>query len=192
MADNEMMVLDELKQPMAIGEVFSKSGMFPDVKSQAQAVVKILAGKELGLSPFESMGSIYVVNGRMALASKAMAGLIKRSKKYDYVIKKLDDAECTIDIVNADGVVGSTTFTFKDAAKAGLVNKDNWKNYPKNMLFARTLSNACRFYCPEVISGYYTTEELEDLNEPVAPVKTSVSVAVPSTKAEEAEVVSNG
>ena len=64
-------IVDELKQPMAIGEVFAKSGMFPDVKSQAQAVVKILAGKELGLSPFESMGSIYVVNGRLSLTAKA-------------------------------------------------------------------------------------------------------------------------
>ena len=43
--ENELQVIDELRQPMAIGEVFAKSGMFPDVKSQAQAVVKILAGK---------------------------------------------------------------------------------------------------------------------------------------------------
>lgn len=184
MGDNEIVVLDELKQPMAIGEVFAKSGMFPDVKSQAQAVVKILAGKELGLSPFESMASVYVVNGRLALSSKAMAGLVKRSKKYDYVIKKLDESECVIDITNPDGVVGSTTFTIKDAAKAGLVNKDNWKSYPKNMLFARALSNAARFYCPEVISGYYTVEELEDLGEVLAPAKTSVSVSVPTVDAE--------
>jgi hypothetical protein len=67
-----------------------------------------------------------------------------------------------------------------------LVNKDVWKNYPKNMLFARAISNAARFYCPEAISGYYTTEELEDLGEVVAPAKVAVSVAIP---AEEAEVV---
>ena len=189
MGETDITVMEGLREPMAIGEVFAKSGMFPDVKSQSQAVFKILAGKELGLTPFEAMGSIYVVNGRLALASKAMSGLIKRSKKYDYVIKKLDDSECTIDITNADGVIGSTTFTFKDAAKAGLVNKDNWKNYPKNMLFARALSNACRFYCPDVISGYYTTEELEDLGDVAEPAKTTVKVAIPST---DAEVVSNG
>ena len=180
--------LEILKEPLAIGEIFSKSSMFPDVKSQAQAVVKILAGRELGLSPFESMASVYVVNGRLALTAKAMAGLIKRSKKYDYIIKKLDDTECTIDIMASGELVGSTTFTFKDAAKASLVNKDNWKNYPKNMLFARAISNACRFYCPEVISGYYTTEELEDLGDSVSsPVKTSVKVDVT-----DAEVVPDG
>lgn len=175
MVENE---LDILKEPMQIGEVFAKSGMFPDVKSQAQAVVKILAGKELGLSPFEAMGSIYVVNGKLALASKAMAGLIKRSKKYDYVIKKLDETECTIDVTCDGGVVGTSTFTFKDAAKASLANKDNWKQYPKNMLFARALSNACRFYCPEVISGYYSIEEMEDLDiEPIL-IKSTVSIDV--------------
>ena len=40
--------LDLFREPMALSEVFLKSGMFPDVKSQAQGVVKILAGKELG------------------------------------------------------------------------------------------------------------------------------------------------
>ena len=183
----EIVVLDELKQPLAIGEVFAKSGMFPDCKSQAQACVKIMAGKELGLSAFESMASIYIVNGKLALTSKAMSGLVKRSKKYDYVIKKLDDTECTIDITRESEVIGSTTFTFKDAAKAGLVNKDVWKNYTRNMLFARAISNACRFFCPEVISGYYTTEELEDLDETVMPVKTTINVEIP-----DAEVVSNG
>lgn len=174
--ENTEMILDELKQPMAIGEVFAKSGMFPDVKSQAQAVVKILAGKELGLSPFESMGSIYVVNGRLSLTAKAKSGLIKKSKKYDYVIKKLDEQECSISFMKDDAEIGVSTFTIKDAAKAGLVNKDNWKNYPRNMLFARALSNGATFYCPEVISGYATFEELEDLD--VIPQKSTVSIDV--------------
>lgn len=176
MENNELIAQDFLKEPMAVGEIFAKSGMFPDVRSQAQAVVKILAGKELGLTPFEAMASIYVVNGRLALTSKAMSGLIKRSKKYDYSIKKLDETECVIDITNSDGVIGTSTFTFKDAAKAGLVNKDNWKSYPKNMLFARALSNACRFYCPDIISGYITLEEADDIDEDIKPAKSTVSI----------------
>ena len=186
MSDKELMSYEPLKEPMAIGEVFAQSGMFPDVKSQAQACVKILAGKELGLSAFESMASIYIVNGKLALTSKAMSGLIKKSKTYDYIIKKLDDSECVIAIMKGETEIGQSAFTIKDAAKAGLVNKDVWKNYPKNMLFARAISNAARFYCPEAISGYYTTEELEDLGEVVSPVKVAVSVAIP---AQEAEVV---
>ena len=172
--------MEVLKEPMALGEVFAKSGMFPDVKSQSQAVVKILAGRELMLSPFESMASIYIVNGKLALTSKAMAGLLKKSKIYDYKIDKLTDEECTISLLKKDSEgtseIGKSTFTFKDAAKAGLVNKDVWKSYPKNMLFARAITNLTRFYCPEVISGYYVKEELDDLDEVVTPVTSLIEV----------------
>lgn len=188
MSDTELSVFEVLREPMAIGDVFAKSGMFPDVKSQSQAVVKILAGKELGLSPFESMASIYIVNGKLALTSKAISGLVKRSKSYDFIVKKLDDTECTVAIVKNEAEIGTSTFTIKDAAKAGLVNKEVWKSYPKNMLFARAITNACRFYCPEVISGYYATEELEDMGETVGvPAKTEVRVEIA-----EAEVISDG
>jgi hypothetical protein len=181
MSEQELIDMDELKRPMAIGQVFASSGMFPDIKSQAQAVVKILAGKEIGLSPFESMAGIYVVNGKLALTSKVMSGLIKRSKTYDYIVKKLDDQECIITIMKGDKELGTSSFSIKDAAKAGLVNKEPWKAYPRNMLFARAVSNACRFYCPEVVSGYYTVEELSDISDSVVSSvqKTSVEVNIP-------------
>ena len=130
------------------------------------------------------MASIYIVNGKLALTSKAMSSLIKRSKKYDYAVTKLDDLECSItffDIRDKDQRVplGVSTFTFKDAAKAGLANKDVWKNYPRNMLFARALSNGTRWYAPDSISGYYTVEEIEDLGEnPLEPAKTTIELTV--------------
>lgn len=161
----EIMQLESLKEPMAMADIFSQSGMFPDIKSQSQAVVKILAGKELGLTAFESMASIYIVGGKLALTSKAMASLVKRSAKYDYKVDKLDNEECTISFMYKEdkSLIGVSTFTFKDAAAANLANKDVWKNYRKNMLFARALSNGARFFCPDAISGYYATEELEDV-----------------------------
>ena len=58
--------------------------------------------------------------------------------------------------------VGKSSFNFKDAAKAGLANKDVWKNYPRNMMFARALSNGSKWYCPNVFSGY-TREEIESI-----------------------------
>ena len=159
-------VFESLKEPMAMGQVFAESGLFPDIKSQAQAVVKVLAGRELGISPLESMNSFFFVNNKIAMPSKLMGALIKRSKKYDYVVDKLDETECSITFYEKNGEakkLGTSTFTFKDGAKAGLVNKDVWKSYPKNMLFARALSNGVRWYCPDVTCGYYTVEEVEDL-----------------------------
>ena len=168
---NEIQPIDILKEPMEIGKVFAESEMFPDIKSQSQGVVKILAGRELGLSPFQAVSGIFMVNGKLALQSGVMSSLIKRSKKYDYTVDSLDETQCSISFYDVSKeeqrALGVSTFTFKDAAKAGLVNKDNWKNYPKNMLFARALSNGARWYCPDVICGWYTVEETNDIEEPV-------------------------
>jgi hypothetical protein len=150
---------------MSLGDVFVKSGMFPDLKSQAQAVVKILAGRELGLSPLQSMTDIYMVNGKVALQAKLIASLIKKSGKYDYHIDKLDDQECVISFFQNNGKmekIGESIFSIKDAARAGIVNKESWKNYPRNMLFSRAVSNGARLYCADVITAY-TPEEVEDI-----------------------------
>lgn len=164
------MQITTLSEPMALGEVFMQSGMFTDIKTQAQAVVKILAGRELGLAPLESMTNIYIVNGKVALQSKIIGSLIKKSKKYDYTVDKLDEKECTISFFQTDEkgdkvLLGKSTFSFSDAAKAGLVNKTVWQNYPRNMLFARALSNGARWYTADVFCGY-TPEEVEEEAKP--------------------------
>jgi hypothetical protein len=160
--------VESLIEPMELGNVFMKSGLFKDVKSQAQAVVKILAGRELGLAPLESMTNIYMVNGKVALQAKIIGSLIKKSEKYDYTVTKLDNEECSITFYGFEQrdskvektELGKSIFTKKDAALAGIVNKDVWKNYPRNMLFARALSNGARWYTSDVFCGY-TAEELE-------------------------------
>lgn len=162
-----IMEVDYLKEPMSIAKIFAESGMFPDVKSQAQACVKIFAGRELGLSPFESMKNIYLFNGKLAIQANALAALVKTNPKYDYTIDVLTNEECKIIFWQINGdkkeQIGVSEFTFKDAAKAGLANKDNWKYYPRNMLFARALANGVRFYCPDAACGWHVKEEYEDL-----------------------------
>lgn len=184
-----MQVSEFIKGNMEIGQVFAESGMFADIKSAAQAAVKIMAGKELGLSAFESMASIYIVNGKLALTSKAMASLIKKSKKYDYSVDELTAEICQITFYDISKEehrpLGVSEFTFKDAAKAGLVNKDVWRNYPKNMLFARALSNGARFYCPDAICGYYATEEFQDIEqEPIDANKTVIDLTAEGVRSE--------
>jgi len=50
----------------------------------------------------------------------------------------------------------------QNESKDGCLCKDNWKNYPKAMMFARCISNGVRTYCPDVFSGMlvYTPDEL--------------------------------
>lgn len=185
---NEIMEFESLREPMAMGNVFAESGMFPDIKTQAQAAVKILAGRELGLSPFESMKNLYLVNGKLAIQSNALASLIKSNPKYDYRVDSVTNEECKISFFEVKGdkkeLLGVSEFTFKDAAKAGLVNKENWKSFPKNMLFARALANGVRFYCPDAACGWHVQEEYEDL----VPVNRTETITITS----DGKVVNDG
>jgi hypothetical protein len=169
-------VSDVMTEPMEYGKVFAESGIFPDVKSAAQGAIKVLAGKEVGLSPLQSLNAFYFVNGRLAMVVQAMAALIKKSGKYDYQIEEQTAEGCTISFYLLGGgkkeLIGKSTFDKIKAAKAGIINKDNYKNYPENMYFARSLANGARWYCPDAISGFYTVEELQDLEPSVSKEKT--------------------
>jgi len=157
-----------IEKGLELGKIFAESGLFPDIKSAAQGYVKILAGRELGMSPMQSINAFYFVGGRLGIAAQAVSAMVKSSGKYDYKIEKHDETECTIIFYCINGQreeIGKSTFTIKDAAKAGIVNKEGWKNYPRNLLFARALMNGVRWYCPDAIhSSLYSVEELYDID----------------------------
>ena len=164
--DKSLVIAGLLAEPMQLSEVFMQSGMFKDVASKSQACVKILAGRELGIAPLEAMSNIFIVGGKVALQSKLIAALIKRSKRYDYAIESLSNTGAVIIFYQIDGdkriELGKSSFDAKDAALAGLINKETYKSYPKNMFFARAKSNGARFYCADVFCGY-SVEEMVDV-----------------------------
>jgi hypothetical protein len=176
MEKQEIVVLkatEVLGELMEYGKMFAESKVFPDVASAAQGAIKILAGREVGLSPMQAINSFYFVNGKLGMMTQAMAALIKKSGKYDYQILSQNIEGCTIAFFKINGEkekLGESTFDKKMAAGAGIINKDVWKNYPINMYFNRALANGARWYCPDAISGFYTVEELQDL-EPSKPEK---------------------
>lgn len=156
--------LDALK----IGNTLARSGYFADAKQEAQAVVKVLKGLELGIGPVTAMTEVHIVQGKPALSATLIAALIKRSGRYDYRITAHTDRECVIEFFEkrADKweSSGTSSFTVEDAARAGLAIRETWQKFPRNMLFARALSNGARWYCADVFGGaVYTPEELGDL-----------------------------
>ena len=138
------------------------SGFFPDSKQAAQAVVKILAGQELGFGPFASMTGVAVIQGKPAIGANLMAAAVKRTGKYNYRVITLDDTTCELAFFEGGQEVGRSKFDMKDAAAANLNTKDNWRKFPRNMLFARALSNGVKWYAPDIFNGatVYTPDEM--------------------------------
>lgn len=130
-----------------ISKLFAASGMFADVKGEAQAAVKIMAGAELGLSPFVAMSELHVIQGKITMSAGFLAKRVKESGRYNYRIKEHTDKICTIEFFEHGEPLGVSAFTIEDAKRMQVKNLDK---FPKNMLFARAISNGVRFYCPDV------------------------------------------
>lgn len=153
---------------MALGKLMAASGFFADAREAAQACVKILAGQELGIGPVAAMTGIFVIQNRVTLSANLMAALVKRSRRYDYRIELLSNDECRLAFTENGERVGVSTFTMKDAQATGKAGGQNWKAYPRNMLFARALSNGVRWFCPDLTSTpVYTADELASVDSTV-------------------------
>jgi hypothetical protein len=69
----------------------------------------------------------------------------------------------SIDLISGDNfervervAAGVSPFSMDDARAAGLVKehpKSAWRAHPRNMLFARAMSNGVRWYCPDLTGG---------------------------------------
>jgi hypothetical protein len=175
-----------LSDTVVLGKTLAASGYFQDTREAAQAVVKILAGRELGFGPIASMTGIYIVKGRVTLSANLIAAAVKGSGRYNYRVTKHDAEICSITFYEGGEIIGTSTFSMNDAAQAGL-GGDNWKKYPRNMLFARAMSNGAKWYCADVFGGpVYTPDELgapvdgetgEVIDMPAAPADANAATA---------------
>lgn len=146
-----------------IGKMMAVSGYFQDAREAAQAAVKVQAGMEMGFGPFTSMTGIHIIQGRPSVGANLMASAVKTNPRYDYRVREMTDQVCRIEFFEIIGgkreSIGVSEFTLADGKKAGTKNLDK---FPRNMLFARAMSNGIRWFCPDAFNGntVYTPEEL--------------------------------
>ena len=173
---------------MTLGRLLTQSGFFKDIKAASQAVVKVIKGQALGIDPISAMTEIHVVEGKVGLSAALMASLIQRSGRFSYLVSKLTDTAAAITFfeltpAKAWKEIGRSRFTSDDAARAGLLKRNpTYQFYPRNMLFARAMSNGARWFCPGVFGGpVYTPEELrEEAEGPVALIVGGMPEAEPA------------
>ena len=198
----ELSVIRNYNDLANVAEAMAKSGYFEDSKSAAQAIVKIMAGQELGLGPFASMAGINVIKGKPALGANMIATLIKNDPRYDYKVKQLNDDICELTFFE-DGIqLGVSTFT-----KANLEQTEGGKmtapgttksmkaRFPRNLLFARAMTNGAKWYTPGIFGGapVYTPEELgADVDEDGNVVTVDVTVEEPTPEPAQTESAVNG
>ena len=164
-------IIKSVTDIQAVADTAFQSGLM-NLANSSQAVMKILAGQEMGIGAFTSLSGIHIIQDKPVIGANLMAAAVKGSGKYTYRFADFNKQVCDLVFMERiDGTwqeIGNSRFTMDDAAAAGLLekkNKDgsdnNWKKYPQNMLFARALSNGVKWYCPDVFNGtaVYTPDE---------------------------------
>jgi hypothetical protein len=149
-----------IREMSFIANEMAQARMFPDITTAHTAFVKILAGREMGIGPFQALSGIHVIQGKAVLGGGLLAAAVKNSGRYDYKVLEQTDKVCRIQFLEGKTPIGTSEFTIEDAKKAGTKNLDK---YPKNMLFNRAMSNGVKWYAPNVTSGpVYVEGEITD------------------------------
>jgi hypothetical protein len=131
---------------------------------QANALAKMLTGREFGIEPMAALRTIYIVKGRIGLSYDTMISiLLDRGIKIEWL--KDDATGVEVRLTRPDGLMTYVSkFGPEEAAAAGLSVMDQYKKRPVVMYRARALSNGFR-----VIGGcgarVYERGELNDIRE---------------------------
>lgn len=153
-----------------IANAVTKAGMAPKgLETPEKAMVAIMHGMEVGMTPMAALQSIAVVNGRPTIWGDGAIGLVRGSGKCEWIKERIDGegesmvAFCEVKRKGeADPI--KATFSVADAKKASLWGKAGpWQQYPKRMLAMRARAFALRDGFADVLRGLGIAEEVQDI-----------------------------
>jgi hypothetical protein len=152
-----------------IARVITAAGMAPQGFDTAEkAMVAIMHGLELGLTPMNAMQSVAVINNKPTIYGDAAIGLVRASGLLEWIKETVEGegdamtARCVVKRKGeAEPIVGE--FSVADAKIAKLWGKAGpWTNYWKRMLKVRARAFALRDGFADVLKGMHIKEEVED------------------------------
>ncbi len=126
----------------------------------------VATGRAIGIDDMTAIRSIHIIDGKPTFAAELMVMLVRR--RGHSITGEVTADHATVTGTRADnGDAMTSTFTLEMAKRAGLASKQNWKNYPESMCWARAVSQLCRMLFADCFAGgTYTSEELGEDGEP--------------------------
>lgn len=138
----------------------AKSGLF-GVKTADQALALMIVAQAEGRHPGSVASDYHIIQGRASLKSDAMLARFQqaggRVEWHDHSNEKVSAT-----FSHPSGGSLRIDWDMARAKSAGLGTKDNWRQYPRQMLRARVISEGVRAVFPAVLNGMYAPEEVQD------------------------------
>jgi len=153
--------LATLSDMQTMADAVAKSGLF-GMKTADQALALMLVAQSEGCHPATITQDYDIIQGR---ACRKTHSVMARFQQMGGTVEWHNLTETVADATFSHAAGGSLRiqWTFEQAKKAGLTNKDNWKNYPRSMLRARVIAEGVRAVYPAAIGGMLVSEEAQDI-----------------------------
>ena len=136
------------------------SGLF-GMKDPNQAMALMLIAQAEGMHPALAARDYHVIQGRPALKADAMMARFQAAGgKVEW--KQYTDTAVSAVMSHPSGGAVTIEWTLEMANRAGLTKNPTWRQYPRQMLRARVISEGIRTVFPGVAVGVYTPEEVQD------------------------------
>lgn len=157
-------------------QMLSESDLLPDAyRGKPQNVIIVLdAAVRLNMSPMLVAQNLYVVQGKPGWSGSFCAAAINGSGKFtplEYIFVGQEGTPsmgCMARAVrlSTGAVCTSDTITMQMAKDEGWLDKrgSKWKTMPRQMMMYRAASFFARAFCPEVLLGFQTVEEVQDVH----------------------------
>lgn len=165
-----------MNQSFRMARMLADSALVPDAYRGApqNCVVAIDIANRMGISPLMVMQNLYVVKGKPSWSGSFCAAAINGSGRFtplefEFVgeegkpswgcfataIRTANGKRCYSDVV-----------TMGMATAEGWLNKpgSKWKTMPRQMMMYRAAAFFARAHCSDILLGYKTLEEIQDVH----------------------------
>lgn len=149
------------EQLEAMASYIVRSKLF-GAKDESQAMSLMLIAQAEGCHPMTAVQDFDVVQGRPARKTHSILARFQAAGGSVEWKEITPQRACGVFSHKLGGSL-EVEWTFEQAKKIGLTNKDNWKNYPKAMLRARCIAEGVRAVFPGAIGGMMSVEEAQDI-----------------------------
>lgn len=132
------------------------------MKTADQALALMLVAQAEGQHPATVTQDYDIIQGR---AARKTHSVLARFQQMGGTVEwhELTDQTADATFAHKSGGKLRIAWTFDQAKRAGLTNKDNWKNYPRAMLRARCIAEGIRAVFPAALGGMLVSEEAQDI-----------------------------
>ena len=177
---NDLMKTSSPMYPMSdieqMATIMAKSRMF-GFRNIEEAISLMLLAQAEGMHPAKAAQRYHVIQGRPALKAESMLAGFQAAGGKIAVDEKTDTRVAVwFSHPTACPEPVLIDWTMDRAKKAGLTGKDTWNKYPRQMLYARVVSEGVRTCYPGVLDGMYTPEEVAEFSDTPMPASVTGTV----------------